>query len=160
MTHEPGLPGSNRQRWWKVVEQMLQESTADPGRCRTYWAQQLAYAPVLPHALALWLREHAPEPSQRAALQELISLARSGLAALPDAPELDPSALPRLAQRQVRALALGRRRVLARLAHRIGGQPGEPSMGFVPSAMLRPYPLLGWDPPQSRSGRDPREPAR
>ena len=143
--------------WAGVVEQMMSELRASGPREQSYWAQQLAFGPVLVHALALGLRERAPSAAVRLALR--------GLGPLPEAPGLDAALLAALAGRQARALAWGRRRTLRRLLRRHGTEivterdRAASGGGPVMERMLRPYPLLGWrpeDPVDGGPGHDVR----
>ncbi len=133
-------------RWAELVDRLYEETAAGSARARVYWAQQLAYGPVLVHALALRWRRQEPVEPVRSALLVVLQLARAGLGALPDRPGTLERDVARLGERQSRALGRGRRRLLDRLCERLGGvriQPGaEPE---VPAEMLRAYPLIGWD---------------
>lgn len=136
--------------WKDVVETMLAElRTGDP-RSAAYWAQQLAFGPVLVHAVRLHLRSTPLSAEVRTALGEAAALAHSGLAALPDQPGIAPARLHVLARRQARALSWGRRRSLSRLLTALGA--AEAGSAVVPSRMTRPYPLIGWRPDQRISG--------
>ncbi len=138
--------------WAGVVELMMNELRTGGPREQSYWAQQLAFGPVLVHALALGLRERVPSVEDRKAVAVVIRLALGGLGPLPEAPGLDPALLANLAGRQVRALGWGRRRTLSRLLSRheaeIVAEGGRAAVqaSRVMARLLRPYPLLGWRP--------------
>ena len=144
--------------WAGVVEQMMNELRAGGPREQSYWAQQLAFGPVLVHALALGLRERAPSVEDRKVVGAAVRLALCGLGPLPEAPGLDPALLAALAGRQARALAWGRRRTLRRLLRRhraeiaTGGGRAATRGGPVVARLLRPYPLLGWRPEDPADG--------
>ena len=151
--------------WEGVVEQMMNELRAGGPREQSYWAQQLAFGPVLVHALALELRERAPSVEDRKVVAAAVRLALCGLGPLPEAPGLDPALLAAMAGRQARALAWGRRRTLRRLLRRhgveigTGGGRAAAGGGSVVARLLRPYPLLGWrpgDPADGSPGSDVR----
>ena len=131
--------------WSETIATMLQELRSGGARAQSYWAQQLAFAPVVVHALSLALRDHPPSVADREAIAAAVSLALSALGALPEQAGVEPSLLAAMAQRQARALAWGRRRTLQRLLRRLAaGTPPESSAGAA--RLLRPYPLLGWSP--------------
>lgn len=131
--------------WSGTIEAMLDELRGGGARAQSYWAQQLAFAPVVVHALSLSLRDELPPVSDREAISAAIALALSGLGALPEQPGIEPSLLAAMAQRQSRALSWGRRRTLQRLLRRLGtGTPPDSGAGAV--RLLRPYPLPGWSP--------------
>ena len=146
--------------WTGVVELMMNELRAGGPREQSFWAQQLAFGPVLVHALALGLRERALSVEDREVLTAAVQLALTGLGPLPEEPGLDPALLATLAARQARALASGRRRTLSRLLRRHGAEATAESGGAAlqrgpaMARMLRPYPLLGWRP------EEPANPAR
>jgi len=142
--------------WSGVLDQMFAELHRGESRTVAYWAQQMAFSPVLFHALALRLRaDEVPEEDQKL-LREVVALALAGLGALPDEGGSDPSALQFLARRQAAALSWDRRRHLRRLAAKLGLKLDEQNPGFVPSSMCRPYPLLGWKAPETMRDRVPR----
>lgn len=143
-------------RWDPLLMRMLAELQSADARAETYWAQQLAFGPVFPYAFALRLRDPQwPRLSGgRSLLRQVVELALAALGALPEGTGgVQPAALARLARRQVAALSVGRRSLLAKLARRLGSPvPSPPSTDPVPDRLLRPYPLLGWHPePGSRS---------
>jgi hypothetical protein len=130
--------------WDEVLAQMMAELRGGEPRAEAYWAQQLAFGPVLVHALALRARAHGISEADAPSLARVLELAAAGLGPLPEEGR-DPAALAILARRQAAALATGRRRQLAGLAAR-HGLTLEVAAGPVPARMLRPYPLLGWRP--------------
>jgi len=144
-----------RERWRLLVETMVEACREGGPREVTYWAQQLAYAPVVPHALSLWLRDRTPSAEDRKALLEAVRLGAAGLDALPDDAGRAGTALARLSRRQATAMAFGRRGVLRRLARVLGGDASDRAPGFVPRRLLRCYPLIGWDPPRDAFGSRP-----
>jgi len=79
--------------WTGVVELMMNEMQAGGPREQSFWAQQLAFGPVLVHALALGLRERAPSVEDRDVLDAAVRLALTGLGPLPEEPGLDPALL-------------------------------------------------------------------
>lgn len=131
--------------WSGTIEAMLDELRSGEARAQSYWAQQLAFAPVVVHALSLTVRDHLPPVADREALSAALSLALAALGALPEQPGVEPSLLATMAQRQARALAWGRRRTLQRLLRRLGPVT-PPAAGAAAARLLRPYPLLGWSP--------------
>jgi hypothetical protein len=136
--------------WKDVVDTMLAElRTGDP-RNAAYWAQQLAFGPVLVHAVRLHLRSTPLSAAERTALGEAVALAHSALAALPEQPGLAPARLHVLARRQATALSWGRRRSLTRLLATLGA--AEAGSTVVPSRMTRAYPLIGWRPDEKMTG--------
>ena len=134
-------------RWRQVLDRMCVELSRGEPRAEAYWAQQLAFAPVLIHAVALALRAGSLSSDEQARLRELMPLAVAALGALPDGSGGDPARLRLLAQRQAAALASGRRRHLLRLADRLGAEMTESPLATVPPRLLRAYPLIGWTPP-------------
>ncbi len=144
MNEGPAWPA----RWQPVLDSMFGALRSGSPRAQAYWAQQLAFGPVLVHAVALAARTGGIGRDDLALVRQLIPLALSMLAALPDGCGGDPAGLLLLARRQALALASGRRRHLARLAARLGldtpSLPCEP----VPQRFLRPYELIGWRPAQ------------
>jgi hypothetical protein len=141
----------SRATWDPVLDQMMTEIDDGSPRAETYWAQQLAFGPVLVHALRLRLRDSPPSPEQARRLARCVDLAFGALGSLPDTPGEDPIALRLLAARQARAISWRRRLTLARLLERLGEPaPGHP--GVVPSRMTRPYPLIGFRPGERLAG--------
>ncbi len=135
--------------WSDVVDTMLAELRGGSPRAEAYWAQQLAFGPVLVHALALWLRGADPSLADRQALAAAVSLALGGFGPLPEELGLDPGLLAALARRQARAVAWGRPRTLRRLLARLGAGPAaSPAAAAAAGRLVRPYPLLGWEPDQ------------
>lgn len=132
--------------WNAVLDRMFLELRSPEPRARAYWAQQVAFAPVLVHALALRMRRGGVPASDLAALGHVVTMAMNLLAALPEPSGGDPAALRILAARQAFALGSGRRTLLRRLADRLGVAPGQEVAGTVPLPQLRSYPLIGWRP--------------
>ena len=132
--------------WQTVLECMLKELRSGEPRAEAYWAQQLAFAPVLVHAVALAVRGGVLGNDDRKLLRDVVPLALAMLGPLPDGCDGDPAALFLLARRQAEVLAWGRRRHLCRLAVRLGHDGLNPQVSPVPRRFLRPYPLLGWHP--------------
>lgn len=130
--------------WDEVLARMMAELRGGEPRAEAYWAQQLAFGPVLVHALALHARAHGIADADLPHLSRALELAVAALGPLPEEGR-DPVALAILARRQATALATGRRRQLARFAARHGLSTLAPA-GPVPTRMLRPYALLGWQP--------------
>lgn len=133
------------ERWAMLVENLLTDCGGGNARAQTYWAQQLAFGPVLIYALGLRLRRVPLSVENRQGLIDVVRLAVSGLGSLPEAPGRDPHDLLRLARRQASALASGRRSRLQRLLALL--DPGSTDRAtdlVVPDRMLRPYPLIGW----------------
>lgn len=81
-----------------------------------YWAQQLAWSPVVPHALSWWLRLNSISEEERAGLIEAVKLGLEGLGLLPERPPIRCTALATVAERQARALSSGICRRLPRSA--------------------------------------------
>jgi hypothetical protein len=133
-------------RWSDVVADMLGELRQQEPRADTYWAQQLAFGPVLAHALALAVRRGDIDARDLEHVRRAVALALRGLGALPDGPGVDARGLAILARRQATALAAGRRRHLLRLAQHLGLPADGTGHAPVDRRMLRPYPLLGWLP--------------
>jgi hypothetical protein len=129
---------------------MLTEVREGEPRAEAYWAEQLAFGPVLVHALRLRLRTTILAAEHQQRLGQTVRLAKSALAALPEQPGLDPALLHILARRQARALSWGRRRCLTRLL--VALEAADPESSAVPSRMTRPYALLGWHPDERLSG--------
>jgi hypothetical protein len=150
-TNTARIPRVERAHAWdQLVDRMLAELSSGGAREETYWAQQLAFAPVFPHALALRLRSLGwPEaPDDRERLEQVLAFAQAALGALPEEiARVDPASIRGLAQRQASALSVGRRRTLARLMARLGGETSSTlSMAPVPARLCRLYPLIGWLP--------------
>lgn len=131
--------------WDNVIEQMLSELRAREPRADAYWAQQLAFAPVVFHALATYARARGIPEADAPNLSRVLELAAAALGLLPEV-GTDPAALAAIARRQAAALATGRRRQLARLVQRHGLTAAVGVAKEVPSRLVRPYPLLGWKP--------------
>ena len=146
-----GQPVTERRAWTDVLGEMFADLAANGPRAETYWAQQLAFGPVLVHALALRFRSAPPNPEESRLLAPCLRLARAALGALPDLPGGDPAALRLLALRQARAVDWGRRRTLERLLARVAVSP-ESGTVVAPSRMARPYPLIGFRPDQRLNG--------
>ena len=134
--------------WEAVLERMLRELRSNEPRADAYWAQQLALGPVLFHALSLRLRTDGPSEADAPHLTRVLQLAAAVLGPLPEVGN-DPTALAILARRQAAALTTGRRRQIARLAARHGLASGAHVPEAVPPRLVRPYPLLGWLPPDA-----------
>lgn len=124
---------------------MLEELRSGRPREQSYWAQQIAFAPVLVHALCLSLRGRQLSETDRNAVVAAVVLALRALEALPDVQGLEPSLLAIMAHRQARAITWGRRRTLRRLLQRLDAVTQGDS-GCDATRLLRPYPLLGWSP--------------
>jgi hypothetical protein len=140
-------------RWQPVLDRMFEELRSGSPRAETYWAQQLAFGPVFFHAVALAVRGGAIPPADLEHLRQMVPQALSMLGALPDGCDGDPVSFFLLARRQAQALAWGRRHQLARLAARLGLE--MPSLPYdpVPGRWLRPYELIGWNPPEPKNRR-------
>jgi hypothetical protein len=123
---------------------MTEEVSAGSARSQTYWAQQLAFGPVLFHAVALAVRHGELSEDDLELVREVVQHALSMLGALPDGCDGDPMRLQLLARRQAQVLSWGRRRHLVRLARRLGIEVPDMVTDPVPSRFLRPYRLLGW----------------
>ncbi|MCP4660262.1 MAG: hypothetical protein GY856_33090 [bacterium] len=145
MNEEPTWPS----RWGPVLERMFAELGSGSARAEAYWAQQLAFGPVFPHAVALAVRADAVSRSDRELLRQVLPLAQSMLGALPDGCAGDPASFRLLAHRQAQVLAWGRRRHLSRLAARLGLETSNLPSDPVPRRFQRPYPLIGWRPPEA-----------
>ncbi|MEP7011942.1 MAG: hypothetical protein ABJC13_16580 [Acidobacteriota bacterium] len=132
--------------WQPVLNQMFEELRAAEPRAEVYWAQQLAFSPVFFFAVVIAVRKDTIPPNDLNLLREVVPLALSLLGALPDGSDGDPNRLILLAHRQALALGLGRRKLLARLAARLGL---EATLRYdpVPNRLLRPYEVIGWRPP-------------
>ena len=133
--------------WQPILDQMFEELRAGEPRAEVYWAQQLAFGPVFFYSVVLAVRGGVIQSEDLQLLRQVVPLALALLGALPDGGVGDPTSLLLLARRQASALALGRRKHIARLAARLGlevsKQPYEP----VPARLLRPYEIIGWRPP-------------
>lgn len=130
---------------------MLDELRSGVPRAESYWAQQLAFGPVLIHAVTQAVRRGDLSTGSRSDLLRVVELAFACLGALPDDSGGDPVTLRLMARRQAVALGWGRRRRLARLAARLGGELDERQPGVTPRRLLRAYPLIGWRPPEVAS---------
>lgn len=137
--------------WQPVLDRMLEELRDGAPRAETYWAQQLAFGPVFFHAVALAVRRGTIPPDDLKRVRQVVPLALAMLGALPDGCEGDPARFFLLARRQAQSLAWGRRHQLIRLAARLGLEISNPPYGPVPGRFLRPYELIGWNPPKPRS---------
>jgi hypothetical protein len=138
---------SQQPRWQAVLEQMFRELRSGAPRAEAYWAQQLAFGPVLFYAVVLAVREGTVLSGDRVQLRRVVPIALSLLGALPDGDGGDPASLLLLARRQASALAVGRRQHLARLAARLGLEITALPYDPVPGRLQRPYELIGWNPP-------------
>lgn len=138
---------ATKKSWQPVLDRMFEELRFGSARAEMYWAQQLAFGPVFIHAVALAVRAGTIPPADLELVRQLIPLALSMLGALPDGCDGDPTAFFLLARRQAQVLAWGRRHHLARLAARLGLEPSSPPYEPVPRRFLRPYELIGWNPP-------------
>ncbi len=134
------------EKWRSLIAVMVTECRARGARDVAYWAQQLAWSPVVPHALSWRLRRNGISEDERTGLIESINLGLAGLGMLPDSPAVSCVALAKVAERQAKALSSGRRRVLLGLSRRLGAMPAAPTSIEVPSRMLRTYDLIGWNP--------------
>jgi hypothetical protein len=134
-------------RWQVVFDRMLAELRSGSARAQAYWAQQLAFGPVFFHAVGLAVRRGSLPPADLDLIRKVVPLALSMLGALPDGCDGDPASLLLLARRQALALTSGRRRHLAKLAGRLGLDATNPPYEPVPRRFLRPYELIGWNPP-------------
>lgn len=138
--------------WDDCLDRMVTEAVDGDARNQVYWAQQLAFSPVFPYALALRLRDPAwpADTATRDAVGQVMDLALEALGSLPEAsPGVDATALALLARRQAEALAVGRRSLLSRLMVRLGRPRAEPPTAPVRARLVRPYPLLAWKAPRS-----------
>ena len=140
---------ATKKSWQPVLDRMFEEFRSGSARAETYWAQQLAFGPVFIHAVALAVRAGTIPPADLELVRQLIPLALSMLGALPDGCDGDPTAFFLLARRQAQVLAWGRRHHLTRLAARLGLEPSSPTYEPVPRRFLRPYELIGWNPPEA-----------
>ena len=134
-------------RWQPVLDRMFEELRSGSPRAEAYWAQQLAFGPVFIHAVALAVRSGEIPPDDLEHVRQVVPLALSMLGALPDGCDGDPTAFFLLARRQAQVLAWGRRHHLGRLAARLGLEISSPPYDPVPRRFLRPYELIGWNPP-------------
>jgi hypothetical protein len=137
-----------RSRWQAVLKQMFEELRSGAPRAEVYWAQQIAFGPVLFYAVVLAVREDTIPPGDREHLRRIVPLALSLLGALPEGKGGDPTSLLLLARRQASALAVGRRQHLAKLAARLGLEITSLPYDPVPGRLQRPYELIGWNPPR------------
>jgi hypothetical protein len=137
--------------WNAVLQEMFDDLLRGGPRGESYWAQQLAFGPVLVHALRLRYRHGLPDAEEARLLAPCVRLAYAAMGALPELPGGDPTALRLLALRQARAAAWGRRDTLRRLLGRLAVQPEE-ALAPVPSRMARHYPLLGFRPNERLAG--------
>jgi hypothetical protein len=128
---------------------MFEELRSGSARAETYWAQKIAFGPVFFYAVALAVRGGAVPPDDLERLRQIVPLALSMLGALPDGCDGDPASFFLLARRQAQVLAWGRRHHLVRLAARLGLETSSPPIEPVPRRFLRPYELIGWNPPGS-----------
>lgn len=128
--------------WNAVLDRMIEEVRVSEPRSDAYWAQQLAFGPVLVHALALRVRSGRIVERDRESVGRVLRTAIRLLSALPEPTGGDPAALRILASRQASALATGRRTLLLRIARRLGADDGGPIDDPVPSHLLRCYRIL------------------
>lgn len=142
---------ARRSPWYDVVDSMLDELRRGGARREAYWAQQLAFGPVLVNAVRLRYRHDAPDPEEARLLSSVVQLSIAALGALPEPPAGDPIALRLLASRQARAIGWGRRSALLRLLQRLGGTVDR-MVTVVPARMVRAYPLLGFRPGDRLAG--------
>lgn len=133
--------------WQPVLDQMFAELRSGEPRAEVYWAQQLAFSPVFFFAILLAVRNETLSSDDLDLLRKVVPLALALLGALPEGNLTNKTSLLLLAQRQVQALALGRRRHLTRLAERLGLEFPGPLYEPVPERLQRPYELIGWKPP-------------
>lgn len=133
--------------WQPVLEQMFTELRSGAPRAEGYWAQQLAFGPVLIHAVSLALHRGTIAPADQELLRKLFPLAMALLGALPDDCDGDPHSLRLLARRQAEVLAWGRRRHLQRVGARVGAELPSSPYEPVPRRLRRAYELIGWRPP-------------
>jgi hypothetical protein len=129
---------------------MIDELRAGSARVQAYWAQQLAFGPVLIHAVALAVRNHTFNQAELDLIRTIVPFALSMLGALPDGCAGDPMSLQLHARRQAQVLSWGRRRHLVRLAGRLGLEVQYLMSDQVPRRFLRPYRLIGWSPSESQ----------
>lgn len=132
--------------WQPVLERMFDELRSGQARTEAYWTQQLAFGPVLFHAIALAVHRQEIPAEDLELLRAVVPLALSVLGALPDGCAGDPTSLLLLARRQAQVLAWGRRRHLSRLAARLGLEVPSSLAEPVPRRFQRPYALIGWRP--------------
>jgi hypothetical protein len=126
---------------------MFEELRRGEPRAEVYWAQQLAFGPLFFFAVVVAVRDGGLSAEDLNLLRQLVPLALALLGALPEGRGGDPATLLFLARRQAQALALGRRRLLVRLAARLGLEIAGPPFDPVPARLQRPYELIGWNPP-------------
>ena len=137
-----------RSDWRPTVEKMLAELRSGGPREEAFWAQQLAFGPVLVHAVGLQVRRGglvAPE------LIPCLRLAHAALGSLPEPPAADAVGLQMLAARQARALGWRRRATLSNLLTDLGA-PRVDGPGAAPPRMARCYPLIGFRPDERLAG--------
>ena len=139
--------------WDAVLDSMMADLRKQSVRLDAYWAQQIAFGPVLVHALGLRLRRVRPDPIEVSDLRRVLRRALELLSALPEPISGDPAVLRILAVRQATALASGRRSQLARIAARLGIQ--APPCNPMRLDLLKVYPLLGWRRRDHANDRDP-----
>ena len=137
-----------RPDWGPTVDRLLAEIEHGDARTEAYWAQQLAFGPVLVHAVGLRMRDaHIGS----AALVRCVQLALAAFGSLPEPPDADPVGLRTLAMRQARALGWRRRATLRRLLQRLGVASTE-EIKMAPARMARSYPLIGFRPDDRLAG--------
>ena len=144
-------PRSRSADWQPVLDRMFEELRSGSSRAQANWAQQIAFGPVFFYAVALAVRHQTIRASDLELLRQVIPLSLSLLGPLPDGCSGDPSSFFRLARRQARVLAWGRRRRLARLAERLGIDESSLASEPVPRRFQRSYSLIGWRPPSRPS---------
>lgn len=132
--------------WQPVLERMFEELRLESPRAQAYWAQQIAFGPVLFYAVALAVRNQTLSENELILLRQVIPLSLSILGPLPDGCAGDPSSFLLLARRQAQVLAWGRRRHLTRLASRLGIEASDLASEPVPRRFQRLYSLIGWRP--------------
>jgi len=132
--------------WQPVLERMFEELRSESPRAQAYWAQQIAFGPVLFYAVALAVRHQSLSESELTLLRQVIPLSLSILGPLPDGCAGDPSSFLLLARRQAQVLAWGRRRHLTRLASRLGIEASDLTFEPVSRRFQRLYSLIGWRP--------------
>jgi hypothetical protein len=146
--------------WQPVLARMFDELRSESPRGKAYWAQQIAFGPVFFYAVALAVRYRTISAGDLELLRGVIPLSLSMLGPLPDGCAGDPSSFFRLARRQARVLAWGRRRRLTRLAERLGIDMESLASEPVPSRFQRSYSLIGWHPPPPAPSPSPARPPR
>jgi hypothetical protein len=140
-----------RPDWDSVLDLMIAELKAGGPRAEAYWAQQLAFGPVLVHALGLRLWRSPPSKEHAGLLVPSARLAFAALGSLPEASSCDQTSLRLLAARQARAIGWRRRATLANVLVRLGEQ-APTAVGEAPSRMARAYPLIGFRPGERLAG--------